>query len=69
MGAICVNDFDESVTHVVSDDPWTEIFREKWLGDRPLVKSDWILGSNLLWRKEPEDQFHPGGSERDSGAS
>ena len=57
LGAICSNEVDPSVTHVVSTDPGTEKSRWAVQEKKFLVHPRWIEAANYLWKKQPEENF------------
>ncbi|KAK4257542.1 hypothetical protein QN277_007116 [Acacia crassicarpa] len=59
MGATCLTEVDDSVTHVVATDAGTEKARWATKEKKFLVHPRWIEAANYFWQKQPEDNFTP----------
>jgi RNA polymerase II C-terminal domain phosphatase-like 3/4 len=57
LGAVCEVDVDETVTHVVAEDPGTE--KAQWARDNNkfLVNSEWIKAASFRWCRQDEQAF------------
>ncbi|XP_051148952.1 RNA polymerase II C-terminal domain phosphatase-like 4 isoform X2 [Andrographis paniculata] len=57
LGATCVTELDQSVTHVVAMDAGTD--KSHWAVKQKkfLVLPSWLEASNYMWRKQPEEKF------------
>ncbi|XP_034577622.1 RNA polymerase II C-terminal domain phosphatase-like 4 [Setaria viridis] len=57
LGAVCEVDVDETVTHVVVEDPGTE--KAQWARDNNkfLVNSEWIKAASFRWCRQDELDF------------
>ncbi|KAI3948587.1 hypothetical protein MKW92_033983 [Papaver armeniacum] len=57
LGAICCEELDSSVTHVVSTDVGTRKSRWAKTHQKILVHPGWIEATNFLWKRQPEESF------------
>ncbi|MED6200090.1 hypothetical protein PIB30_081914 [Stylosanthes scabra] len=57
LGATCLVELDDSVTHVVATDAGTEKARWAVKEKRFLVHPRWIEAANYFWEKQPEENF------------
>lgn len=57
LGAICLKEIDDSVTHIVSMDAGTQKSWWALKNNKFLVHPRWIEAANFLWRKQPEETF------------
>ncbi|PVH67114.1 hypothetical protein PAHAL_1G430700 [Panicum hallii] len=57
LGAVCRVDVDETVTHVVAEDPVTR--KAQWARDHNkfLVSPEWIKAASFRWRRQDEQAF------------
>ncbi|KAI3928759.1 hypothetical protein MKW98_024360 [Papaver atlanticum] len=57
LGAICFEELDSSVTHVISNDVGTK--KSRWAKKHQifLVHPGWIEAANFLWKRQPEENF------------
>ncbi|XP_020573112.1 RNA polymerase II C-terminal domain phosphatase-like 4 isoform X2 [Phalaenopsis equestris] len=57
LGAICIKEVDDSVTHIVSSDAGTQKSRWALKNNKFLVNPYWIHAAVFLWRRQPEGNF------------
>ncbi|CAD6241926.1 unnamed protein product [Miscanthus lutarioriparius] len=57
LGAICRKDVDQTVTHVVAEDPGTQ--KAKWARDHGkfLVNPEWIKAASFRWCRQDAQEF------------
>ncbi|WVZ73300.1 hypothetical protein U9M48_021625 [Paspalum notatum var. saurae] len=57
LGAVCELDVDDTITHVIAEDPDTE--KAQWARDNAkfLVNPDWIKAAGFSWRRQDELDF------------
>ncbi|RZC50372.1 hypothetical protein C5167_018798 [Papaver somniferum] len=57
LGAVCCEELDSSVTHVISKDVVTKKSRWAKKHKKFLVHPGWIEAANFLWKRQPEENF------------